>query len=102
MEFLDFFVGFNLTFFPLHQLGLAAMPRRVYTYLPETGWGLLNFVATIGAAILGLAVLMFLINVAISWRRGALAGANPWQADTLEWPVPSPAPSITISTADGQ
>jgi len=91
-NFWTFFVGFNLTFFPMHQLGLAGMPRRVYTYLPETGWGSLNFVATIGAAILGIAVLMFLINVAVSWNRGALATANPWQADTLEWSIPSPAP----------
>jgi cytochrome c oxidase subunit I+III len=87
-----FFFGFNLTFFPMHQLGLAGMPRRIYTYLPETGWGQLNFIATVGAAILACAVLMFLANIATSLRSGALAPANPWGADTLEWSIPSPAP----------
>jgi cytochrome c oxidase subunit 1 len=87
-----FFIGFNLTFFPMHQLGLAGMPRRIYTYLPETGWGELNLVATVGAGLLAVAVLTFLANVAMSLRSGALASANPWGADTLEWSVPSPAP----------
>jgi cytochrome c oxidase subunit 1 len=87
-----FFIGFNLTFFPMHQLGLQGMPRRVYTYLPETGWGELNMVATAGAVILAVAVLMYLANVAISLRRGVLAGDNPWGADSLEWAIPSPAP----------
>jgi cytochrome c oxidase subunit 1 len=87
-----FFLGFHLTFFPMHQLGLAGMPRRVYTYLPETGWGSLNVLATAGAALLGIAVLLFLANVLLSARGGMRAGANPWDADTLEWGIPSPAP----------
>ena len=86
------FIGFNLTFFPMHQLGLEGMPRRVYTYLPETGWSGLNMIATIGAVIISLAVLLFVANVAMSLRRGALAGDNPWGADSLEWSIPSPAP----------
>ena len=86
------FVGFNLTFFPMHQLGLAGMPRRIYTYLPETGWGRLNFLATAGAALLTLGVLLFILNVALTVRRGAPAGDNPWGAETLEWSTASPPP----------
>jgi cytochrome c oxidase subunit I+III len=92
LNFWLFFIGFHVTFFPMHQLGLAGMPRRVYTYLPETGWGMLNTVATVGAVILAAAVVLFLTNVWSSLRGGALAGANPWGADSLEWAMPSPAP----------
>src|SRR3954462_13687546 len=86
------FIGFNLTFFPMHVLGLHGMPRRVYTYLPESGWGGLNLLSTIGAFTLGLAGLLFAINALLSLRGGAIAGPNPWQAGTLEWSTPSPPP----------
>ncbi len=74
------FVGFNLTFFPMHLLGLRGMPRRVYTYPTEMGWGGLNQLASAGAAIMGLALLIYAINIVISLRRGAVAGPNPWGA----------------------
>ncbi len=90
------FIGFNLTFFPMHILGLRGMTRRVYTYVPETGWGPLNALATVGAAIMGIGVLLFLINVLVSRRFGAVANANPWYASTLEWAVPSPPPSYNF------
>jgi cytochrome c oxidase subunit I len=93
VNFWLFFIGFHLTFFPMHQLGLNGMPRRVYTYLPETGWGRLNLIATCGAIVLGSAVLLFLINIFVSRRSGVLAGANPWDADSLEWDIPSPPPN---------
>jgi cytochrome c oxidase subunit 1 len=86
------FVGFNVTFFPMHWLGLAGMPRRVYTYLAETGWGRLNLLSTAGAFALGLAMLLFVVNVLRSRRAGAPAGPDPWAADGLEWSVPSPPP----------
>jgi cytochrome c oxidase subunit I len=86
------FVGFNLTFFPMHHLGLAGMPRRVYTYLPESGWTALNLAATAGAGLMTVAVLVFLANVAASLRAGEIAGDNPWGADTLEWSTSSPPP----------
>jgi len=86
------FVGFNVTFFPMHQLGLNGMPRRVYTYLPETGWGTLNLIATIGAVTMGIAVVVFLVNAASSMRSGALAGDDPWGGETLEWDTTSPPP----------
>ena len=85
-----FFIGMNVTFFPMHQLGLLGMPRRVYTYLPETGWGGLNLLASIGAVTIAASVLVFLVNVARSLRVGEAAGANPWGADTLEWAASSP------------
>ena len=88
-----FFLGVNLTFFPMHLLGLEGMTRRIYTYLPETGWGPLNLLATIGAVTIATSVIVFLVNVAQTLRRAALAGANPWQAESLEWATDSPPPS---------
>jgi cytochrome c oxidase subunit I+III len=86
------FIGFNLTFFPMHQLGINGMPRRVYTYVPDTGWGPLNALATAGALTIGVAVLLFLVNAAWALRRGAIAGHNPWGGATLEWATSSPPP----------
>jgi cytochrome c oxidase subunit I+III len=88
-----FFIGFNVTFFPMHVLGLQGMPRRVYTYPKEMGWGDLNLVASIGAAVIVVSVLLFLINVARSRRAGEPAGDDPWGAGTLEWGVASPPPA---------
>ncbi|HEV2912331.1 MAG TPA: cytochrome c oxidase subunit I [Pyrinomonadaceae bacterium] len=90
------FTGFNLTFFPMHQLGLEGMPRRVYTYLPEMGWGNLNLLATTGGVVLTLGVLTFIVNALSSRRRGARAGDNPWGADTLDWGTTSPPPSYNF------
>jgi cytochrome c oxidase subunit I+III len=86
------FAGFNLTFFPMHELGFKGMPRRVYTYPPDRGWNLLNLVATIGAGLLAIGVVLFLVNVVRSVRRGARADRNPWGAETLEWAADSPPP----------
>src|SRR5438876_4674912 len=76
------FLGFNLTFFPMHELGFMGMPRRVYTYLPEKGWGPLNLLSTSGAGLIAVAILLFFVNVVRSLRRGARAGMNPWGAET--------------------
>jgi len=91
-----FFIGFELVFFPMHILGLIGMPRRVYTYLPETGWGDLNMLASIGAAVMVIATLIFFINAIYSWFWGRVAPANPWGADTLEWSLPSPVPQYAF------
>ena len=89
-QFWLFFIGMNLTFFPMHQLGFEGMPRRVYTYLPETGWGDLNLLSSIGAATLAVSVLVLLVNVVRSLQRGLPAGDNPWDGGTLEWATTSP------------
>jgi cytochrome c oxidase subunit I+III len=87
-----FFVGFNVAFFPMHILGLMGMPRRVYTYLEGSGWALWNQVATAGALMIAISVLIFIANVIHSLKHGALAGENPWGASTLEWATASPPP----------
>ncbi len=92
-QFWLFFVGVNVTFFPMHLLGLDGMPRRVYTYLPDTGWGDLNMLATVGSWIIAASVIVFLVNVVRSWRAGEVAGPNPWQAPSLEWATTSPPPA---------
>jgi cytochrome c oxidase subunit 1 len=96
LAFALFFVGFNLTFFPQHILGLHGMPRRVYTYPAEMGWGGLNLLVSIGAAIMALGLLVYLYNVVTSVRRGAPAPANPWDAPTLEWATSSPPPAYNF------
>jgi cytochrome c oxidase subunit 1 len=85
-----FFIGMNLTFFPMHQLGFEGMPRRVYTYLPETGWGDLNLLASIGAGLIAVSMVIFVVNVAASLRGGVPAPDNPWGGETLEWATSSP------------
>jgi cytochrome c oxidase subunit I+III len=83
-------IGFNVAFFPMHLTGLYGMPRRVYTYLPGLGWDGLNFLSTIGTFILGVGVLLFVLNVFNSLRRGEPAPDNPWGAGSLEWATTSP------------
>ena len=86
------FVGFNLTFFPQHMIGLLGMPRRVYTYSDE---GLLegyNLASTIGSYVMGVGLLLFLVNVQRTRKRGRRAGNDPWGGDTLEWYTTSPPP----------
>ncbi|HXD47538.1 MAG TPA: cytochrome c oxidase subunit I [Gemmatimonadaceae bacterium] len=96
VHFWLFLIGVNVTFFPMHILGLEGMPRRVYTYLAPTGWGPLNLVASIGAVTIALSVLVFLINAIRSWTHGEPAGENPWDSSGLEWAVPSPPPSYNF------
>jgi len=90
------FVGFNVGFFPMHLSGILGMRRRVYTYTPDDGLGALNLITTLGAYLLAIGVLLTLVNVWLSWRRGRAAGANPWQGDTLEWSMPSPPPAYAF------
>ncbi len=92
------FIGANLTFLPMHLLGLMGMPRRVYTYPDLPQWGLWNFVETIGAFTLGISVLVFLWNVYRSFQVGEAAGDNPWDAWTLEWATSSPPPAHNFDT----
>jgi cytochrome c oxidase subunit I+III len=90
------FVGFNLTFFPMHVLGLWGMPRRVYTYAHGLGFDALNRWATLGAGLLGLGVLVFLVNAVLArWREPS--PDNPWGADSLEWLAASPPASYKFA-----
>ena len=93
------FIGFNIAFFPMHILGLMGMPRRIYTYPAETGWGIYNLISTIGAFILFFGILLFAVNVVVSVWKGKPAGANPWDGDSLEWAVPSPPPNYGFAVA---
>jgi cytochrome c oxidase subunit 1 len=86
------FIGFNGTFFPMHFLGLAGMPRRYYTYGSDSGWTFWNMFVSISAFVLGFSILIFAYNLAKSLRSGEIAGENPWDAPTLEWSIPSPPP----------
>lgn len=89
-------VGFNVTFFPQHILGLMGMPRRVYTYPVELQWGSLNLLSSVGALVILLSLVVYLTNIVVSLRRGAVATDNPWEASTLEWATSSPPPSYNF------
>jgi cytochrome c oxidase subunit 1/cytochrome c oxidase subunit I+III len=86
------FVGTNVTFFPMHILGLDGMPRRNYTYAPNMGWTGMNLIETLGAYLLTLGLLAVFVNLAVSLFRGERAGNDPWEGDTLEWSTTSPPP----------
>lgn len=96
-QFWTMLIGFNLTFFPMHILGLLGMPRRIYTYGPGTGWDTLNLLETIGSFIIAIAILIFLWNFFTSLRGGETAGNDPWDAQTLEWTVSSPPPHYNFA-----
>jgi cytochrome c oxidase subunit I len=86
------FLGFNLTFFVQHALGLSGMPRRIYTYQPGLGWSTYNLISTIGSFILAIGILITVGNVARSLKVGRIAGPDPWKGNTLEWFTSSPPP----------
>ncbi|MEM0981511.1 MAG: cytochrome c oxidase subunit I [Cyanobacteria bacterium P01_H01_bin.58] len=88
IHFILTFIGTNLTFLPMHELGLRGMPRRVAMYDPQ--FQSINMLCTIGAFLLGISVLPFFINAIWSWSQGAKASGNPWNAKTLEWTTDSP------------
>jgi cytochrome c oxidase subunit 1 len=90
------FVGFNLTFFPMHILGLQGMPRRIYTYQPDMAWHGLNMFVTASSLVLSAGFLIFFVDAIRSSRRGPPAGDNPWDAPTLEWATSSPPPSFNF------
>jgi cytochrome c oxidase subunit 1 len=91
------FVGFNLTFFPMHILGLQGMPRRIYTYQPDLPWHGLNLFVSASALVLVVGFLIFFVDAIRSARRGIPAGDNPWDAPTLEWACSSPPPSYNFA-----
>jgi cytochrome c oxidase subunit 1 len=90
-------IGFNLTFFPMHILGLTGMPRRTYRYPSGYGWSTMNMIETVGAFVIALATLIFLVNVIFSSRRGKVAGNDPWDGRSLEWSTSSPPPEYNYA-----
>ena len=93
-----FVIGFNLTFLTMHVQGLLGMPRRIYTYPADRGWEMWNLVTTLGVPLQIAATLVFVVNILVSLRRGKPAGADPWDAWTLEWATTSPPPSYNFET----
>ena len=91
-----FFIGFNVTFFPMHLLGLQGMPRRVYSYPVDRGWENMNLLASVGAAVIAASMVLFLVNVVRSYRRGETARSDPWGGATLEWAASSPPSSCNF------
>ncbi|MEO7456565.1 MAG: cytochrome c oxidase subunit I [Gemmatimonadaceae bacterium] len=96
-NFWTVFVGANLVFFPMHIVGLLGMPRRIYTYEGGLGWDVYNGVETAGAFLFAAGFVLFLVNVWRSRTHGEPAGANPWDAPTLEWSVSSPPPPYNFA-----
>ncbi|HQR17635.1 MAG TPA: cbb3-type cytochrome c oxidase subunit I, partial [Gemmatimonadales bacterium] len=99
------FLGFNLTFAPMHILGLNGMPRRVYTYSADMGFGFWNGIETAGSLILGFSFLVFIVNILKSLKSGDVAPADPWHGATLEWSIPSPPQEWNFAvepTVDGR
>ncbi len=92
LHFWLMFIGFNLAFFPQHLLGLLGMRRRIYTYSHGGAWEIYNTISTVGAFTMGVAMLVFAVNVIKTTRTGRRAVNDPWLADTLEWYTTSPPP----------
>jgi cytochrome c oxidase subunit I len=90
LHFWVMLIGFNLTFFPMHFVGLLGMPRRIYSYPAGLGFDNLNLLSTLGSFLLGSSFLVFIYNIIKTWRTGAHAPADPWNGATLEWSIPSP------------
>jgi cytochrome c oxidase subunit 1 len=96
-HFALFLIGFHLTFDTMHVPGILGMPRRIYTYGADRGWGTLNFICTVGAVFQAAGILVFLFNLVRSLRCGRVAGNDPWDAWTLEWSTSSPPPEYNFS-----
>ncbi|MBI1729283.1 cytochrome c oxidase subunit I [Candidatus Acetothermia bacterium] len=90
------FIGFNMTFFPMHQAGVLGMARRYADHGPE--FSDINLFMTIGAFVMGLAQLIFIWNMVWMFRKGPVAGDNPWNSKTLEWQLSSPPPAENFET----
>ena len=92
------FIGFNVTFFPMHIAGLQGMPRRIYDYPADQGWDMMNLLSSLGSALIAVSVLVLIYNIFKSMRSGPPAGDNPWGGGTLEWSMSSPPPHYNFAT----
>src|ERR1700744_1357296 len=105
LHFWLFVIGFHVTFDVMHIPGILGMPRQIYTYEVDRGWGTLNFIVTIGAFIQAIAIIIFVLNLIVSLFKGKVAGPDPWDAWTLEWSVSSPPPAynfVSIPTVESR
>jgi cytochrome c oxidase subunit 1 len=96
LSFWVIFVGFNVTFFPMHFLGLNGMPRRTFTYDADMGWNQGNMIATVGAFILAIGVGIYFVTMVYTYFKGEITGRDPWDARTLEWCLPNPPPEYNF------
>ena len=90
------FIGFNVTFLPMHLTGLVGMPRRVFTYPGSIGWDWLNFISTVGSYVFAAGVLVFIANFLWHLGRGKPAPINPWNSGTLDWAIEVPTPPYNL------
>jgi len=99
IQFMIFFLGFNLAFYPMHQLGIEGMPRRTYHYVQSPEWGFLNLIATIGVYLIAVSITIFIFNFlsSIVMKGGKIADDDPWEGDTLEWATSSPPPAYNFA-----
>jgi cytochrome c oxidase subunit 1 len=95
-QFWLLYVGFILTFGPMHISGMLGMPRRIYTYDADRGWAIWNQLTTVGALVQVPSYAIFVYNVVVSLWKGRPAGDNPWDAWTLEWATTSPPPAYNF------
>jgi cytochrome c oxidase subunit I+III len=98
IAFWTIFIGFNVTFLPMHLTGLLGMPRRVYTYFPELGWGALNFISTVGGFVSAIGVAILMVDVITHFFAGKRATPNFWHAATLEWALATPVPPYNFAS----
>ncbi len=96
LSFWIIFVGFNVTFFPMHFLGLNGMPRRTFTYDSNMGWNTANLISTVGAFTLGVGIALYFAVVIYTYIKGKTVGRDPWDARTLEWSIPNPPPEYNF------
>lgn len=97
LNFWLLFVGMNITFFPMHFLGLNGMPRRIYTYTTDFGWDWLNMLSSVGYFVIVVGILVFLVNFFLSLKNGKESGHDPWDAPGLEWSISSPPPAYNFA-----
>ncbi len=97
LSFWVIFIGFNVTFFPMHFLGLNGMPRRQWTYDGNMGWNDANLIASIGSGVLGIGIAIYFVVMVYTYFKGEKTGSDPWDARTLEWSIPSPPPEYNFA-----
>jgi cytochrome c oxidase subunit 1 len=98
IQFWLLYIGFHITYFPMHILGLEGMPRRIYDYTDDRGWTDLNRLSTVGGVLMGISVAILVYNMIRSALDHEPAGDDPWEADTLEWMTSSPPPEYDFET----